>query len=100
MMSIPPLGQTMRIAGYALRGGQEDALNELREQYKRLETLTALGADVDARIRDAEMLEMAGVPSDLIPLIARIWASGRITARDAHHLRAEHGITIDREEPR
>ena len=63
----------LRALWLALRGGQADTLALLAEHEERLMPLYALGADVDARVRDAILLEQAGVPSSEVEPMARAW---------------------------
>ena len=58
-----------------------------------LDRLRALGADVEQRIRDATTLEAAGVPSDDVAIVAKIWASARLDVQTIHLMRVR-GIDI------
>lgn len=51
-----------------------------------LNRLRALGADIPTRINDAAILEAAGVPSEDVALIAKVWAKARLDAEDIHML--------------
>ncbi|MBW1639259.1 hypothetical protein G3H63_09270 [Microbacterium resistens] len=93
MLNLTPLADVLRLVWYAVRGGQQDALDEVESHLERLDPLRKLGADIDQRIQDAAMLEAAGVPSEDVPVIAKIWASGALTAEELHQLH-ERGINV------
>lgn len=93
MLKLTPFADVLRLAWYAARGGQDDALREIETHLERLDPLRRLGADIDQRIQDAAMLEAAGVPSEDVPVIAKIWSRGTLTAEDLHQLHAR-GINV------
>lgn len=93
MLNLSPLADVGRLLWYVIRGGQRDAVDEIVTHLERLDPLRVLGADIDQRIRDASMLEAAGVPSPDVALIAKIWAQGHLGAQELHQLH-ERGINV------
>lgn len=61
-----------------------------------LETLRGMGdtVDVQARLRQAALLEANDVPESLVHLICAAYSEGRITTSTLHSIQ-EHGITVD-----
>lgn len=68
-------------------------LDEVDELGATLARLRALGADIPTRINDAAILEAAGVPSEDVALIAKVWAKARFDAEDIHVF-FERGIDV------
>lgn len=74
------LNDAVRLLGYALRGGQEDALNELRDLNEKLGPIRMVGGSVDERLHQAALLAVVDVPDELVMWLVLVWSRGRFDA--------------------